>query len=102
MKVKLAFADGRVSYWSNGLTSEASTSDPSQPLRFDGQQNFDISFRNDSDATASGYLVADAFVWTSTPALPVPEPSMAWMLGPGLLVPGWRGRGKGPGPVPAL
>jgi len=91
-----------VSYWSNGLTSEASTSDPSLPLSFDGQQNFDISFRNDSDATASGYLYADAFVWTSAAALPVPEPSMAWMLGSGLLVLGRRGRGKRPGPIPAV
>jgi hypothetical protein len=37
-------------------------------------------------------VVADAFVWTSSAALPVPEPSMAWMLGPGLPLPGWRGR----------
>lgn len=99
LNVKLEFADGRVSYWSNGLSSEASTSDPSLPSSFDGQQDFDITFRNDSDATASGYLFADAFVWTSSAALPVPEPSMAWMLGPGLLVLGWRGHGRGKRPV---
>jgi hypothetical protein len=92
MNVRLAFADGRVDFWSNGLRSEASTSAPGLPSSFVGQQNFDIIFRNDSDAVASGYVVAAAFVWTSSAALPVPKPSMAWMLGPGPLVLGWRGR----------
>lgn len=93
MNVKLAFADGSASFFSDGRTSEASTAS-GKATSFDQQQLFDITFRNDSDATASGYLYADAFVWVyaTSAASPVPEPAAAWMLAPGLLLVGLRAR----------
>jgi hypothetical protein len=93
LNVKLTFADGSVGFFSDGRTAEASTA-PGKPTSFDEQQLFDITFRNNSDATASGYLYADAFVWVyaTAPAPPVPEPAAAWMLAPGLLLVALRAR----------
>lgn len=93
LNAMLRFADGAVAFYGDGRQSEASSA-AGDASGFDEGQLFDLTFGNDSGATASGYLYADAFVWTyaTSQVSSVPEPGAAWLLAPGVLILGLRSR----------